>query len=203
VDGTIIATLLETASVTVLFLAWKSITEGAFSIPRSMKITSQISWLREHPLILLFSSPQNLGKTNIRPVVPYPPRGTARLLSAPPFLSLLPFVPTIGRLDLDRLVNLYARRLFILSLLFCLSIFHLWLVILVIYVRFFSSPSDIFRYNKRQRCPRYCFADLFAALLTKFTTLPHPVIINEIYLFHLQTPGHLNFKSVFTKHKND
>lgn len=90
-DGTIIATLLETASVTVLFLAWKSITEGAFSIPRSMKITSQISWLREHPLILLFSSPQNLGKTNIRPVVPYPPRGTARLSSAPPFLSLPSF----------------------------------------------------------------------------------------------------------------
>ncbi|RDX41051.1 hypothetical protein OH76DRAFT_1561812 [Lentinus brumalis] len=40
VDGSFIATILETAAVGVLYLAWRSITEGASHIPRSVSMSS-------------------------------------------------------------------------------------------------------------------------------------------------------------------
>ncbi len=49
VDGSFIATILETAAVGVLYLAWRSITEGASHIPRSVSMSSTPHPAPSHP----------------------------------------------------------------------------------------------------------------------------------------------------------
>lgn len=82
VDGSFIATILETAAVAVLYLAWRSITEGAFLRSLSSKAPAL-----PLPLLFTFALPTTARRCKARP-----PRLTSyRTVSIPrhlPFCTL-------------------------------------------------------------------------------------------------------------------
>lgn len=96
VDGSFVATVLETAAVGVLYLAWRSITEGTASIPFGLSAhrgTHTTLWNRGLGRNDLLPAITTFLRTIVRPLHANKAPGLDLSLVPSRLIALLPYVP--------------------------------------------------------------------------------------------------------------